>query len=189
MNENQDKPARKPRADWMAWSLQLLFGCIVGACLGYLVWGRMMRLGLVAIGQWPGIITGTALFVGAITSRRGDRTWFRPSLFDPEPPPQSPASKAASFVIGSYGVLQFCLTLFSHLRRAGSRSGFSGLVVALVLFGGFIAFLVIHALRTDTAYTFSNDGPIHREESPFAFWLYVAFGTLSVFSILVDVFR
>lgn len=189
MTENQDMPPRKPRADWMAWSLQLLFGCIVGACLGYLVWGRMIRLGLVTIAEWPGIITGTALFVGAITSRRGDRTWFRSSLFDPEPPPQSPASKAASFVIGSYGVLQFGLTLFSHLRRPVSRSESLGLDVALILFGGFIAFLVIHAIRTGIAYTYSDDGPIHREESPFAFCLYVALGTVSVFSILVELFQ
>jgi hypothetical protein len=181
MNENPNEPPPKPRADWMAWSLQLLFGLVVGSCGGWLIWGHLLDLRFVTIDQWPGIISGVALFVGALASRRGDRMWFRSSVFDSEPPAQSPASKAASFVIGSYGVLLFCLTLFSHLPRTESRSGSS--IFVLLLIGGFIAFLVIHALRTDTAY--SRYGAIDREESPLAFWLYVAFGTLSVLYILV----
>lgn len=187
MNEHQDKTPQRPRADWTAWSLQLVFGLIVGACIGSFIWGRMLRLDMIGRDQWPGIVFSVALVVGAITSRRGDRAWFRASLFDPEPPPQSPASKAASVVIGSYGILLFGLTLLNHLgtvQRADSRSGFFAINVFQLFVGGIIAFLVIYALRTDRAC--HKYGFFTREDEPLAFWLYVGSGVLSVFYIAVN---
>lgn len=186
MNESQGKPP-KPRADWTAWSLQLVFGLIVGACIGYLIWGRMLHLDMIGREQWPGIVFSVALVVGAITSRRGDRAWFRASLFDPEPPPQNPASKAASVVIGSYGVLLFGLTLLNHLSgtfRARRHSGSSAIDFAMLLLGGIIAFLVVYALRTDRAC--HKFGFFNREDEPLTFWLYVGSGIVSVFSIAVN---
>lgn len=184
---SHDPPPRPPRADWTAWGLHFVFGFVVGGCGGYLIWGQMLRMGFSDFDGWPGFILSTALFVGAITSRHGDRVWWGRSVFDPEPHRQSPASKAASTLIGSYGVLLFCLTGFRHLPQTRGSAGFSGGDVASLVIAAFIACLVIVALRTDTL--FGRRESITREESPLLFWLHVAAGSVGVFYLVIDAFR
>ena len=150
----------------------------------------MMRMELIARDQFPIVIISVSLFGGAITSSLGDRAWFSSTLFSPDPPPQSPASRASSRIIGGCGVLLFLFAVFSHLSGGSGSvpwSSFPGIDVFLLLIDGFVAYWVVYALRTGTAYTLYQG--IERHKSPLEFWLYVTFGALSVVGILVKLLR
>lgn len=185
---NSPDPSPGPRrADWTAWGLHFAFGFIIGGCGGYLIWGQMLRFGISVFDSWAGFTFSTALFVGAIASRHGDRVWWGHSVLDPEPHRQSPVSKAVSTLVGAYGILLFCLTLFRQLPQAQGPSGFTGGDVASLALAAFMACVIIVALRTDTL--FGGQESVSREESPLVFWLHVASGTVIVFYLVIDVIR
>ena len=145
----------------------------------------MKRFGLISEEQIFYIIAGVSLFCGAFTSYRGDRAWFSSSVFAPNAPPQSRASHACSWIIGSLGIGTVCLAVYRHLQTSVSRSSshsISLLDIPVLLLLALLIGLVVHALRTGTA--LGAYGIINRDEAPTWFWLSVALTIVSVICIL-----
>lgn len=146
----------------------------------------MVRLRLIDAGQWPLVTVAVALFVGAISSHRGDRMWFRPSVFDPEPPPRSKASGTVSTIIGSVGGVLFALAIFWHVSAVSPSShhvSLTGAGAFLLLFPAAFAFLVIRALQTGRILV------VDRDEQPLWFWCSVALSSLGLLASLLSLFR
>jgi hypothetical protein len=167
----------------MSWSLHLVLGLIVGAFLGCLVWGRMLRFRFTFEEQFFHVIIGVSLFGGAITSYWADRAWFGSSLFAPESPPQSRTSRACSVVLGVAGIGTFCLAVYRYLQAASRRSSHS---MSALDIPTLLVWLLVRTLRTDTVYTFR--GIISRYEAPASFWLYVVTLSLSIIGLVVHLF-
>lgn len=102
------------RADWLAWSLQFLFGSLVGASLICLPWAsrhghRFIGIPFSARGASPAFSSllglGGALIGGALASWFGDRFWFGGAfrISPPDEPEHSIASRTASLVVGLVG--------------------------------------------------------------------------------------
>lgn len=175
------EPPHQRGADWLAWSLQLLLGLLVGASIGALAAERLL-----AREALPIFLAGSSLLGGGIHSYLGDRVWFPRSIYDSEPPAQSKASRCASWIIGGVGALLCLVALLEPTPRRLSwrmsfadveRLTFSGYDTFYLLCGLFTGLLVLLALRTDRAYSVSMF--IDRYEQPLAFWLYIIFGTLA----------
>jgi len=180
---------RKPpgqRADWLAWSLQLLLGLFVGGIAGALMGNRMMRLYFIGVEELHLVVAGAALFGGAIASYRGEDTWTTRSALDPERPIPASQCRSWSIAIGSVGILTFSCAVIRHLHIVGWRGGhFSPSVgeVILLLVGILLAWQLVHAWRTATIFTVY--GPLERDEAPFAFWFWVAGASLGALFILI----
>jgi predicted membrane protein len=94
------------RADWLAWSLQFLFGLVVGALFSLLfIRGGRRSIPLIAGETSPTFILGAALIGAALASHYGDQLWLGDSyrVIPPDKPRHSPASLRASLVVGSIG--------------------------------------------------------------------------------------
>ena len=192
MNRSQtDRPliARKPsepRTDWLAWSLQFVLGLFVGGIASSVIGPRMIRLHFIGLEEMHLVIAGIALFGGAIASYRGDDTWVTRSALDPERPPPSNKCRTCSIAVGSVGAAIFAYAVICHLSTAGWSGGHSSLSVSeviLLMLGVFLAYLLVRAFRTGTA--FWAFGTIDRDQAPFIFWLWVASACLTVLYLLV----
>jgi len=94
-----------PKADWLAWFLQLIFGIVVGIVLGFYL--AQVRRG----GWWLkndvvyDFTIGAGLITGAIASQYGDRLWMGDSnsLFPEDGIKQSYYSILCSILIGIKG--------------------------------------------------------------------------------------
>jgi len=184
-SEAADREQTKRCVDWLAWSLQLLLGFLVGCGVGYVVARLLFRSSFIGFDQMLLIIAGVALCCGAFTSFYGNRAWMAPSIFvGPESPPPRKA-RTCSIIIGSIGVAVVLIPLTLHVISAGwpthapSARGFD---VFLLLMGAFPGFLIIHALRKGTG--FWRFGIIDREEKPLFFWIYVLLNAVAVLCIL-----
>lgn len=195
MNRSQQTPPRvipapnqeqeKPRTDWLAWSLQMAFGCVVGFGAGFQVARLLFRTDFISFDQMILVMAGGALCCGAFASYHGHRTWMRSSIFDaPEPPRTEPARKW-SIITGSVGGLLVFLPIGIRLATVGWPSGrFSswGFSLFILLLAGLPGFLLFDALRRGTC--FWGFGTWDREETPLCFWIYVVTMALGLFCLL-----
>ena len=99
-----------PKADWLAWVLQFIFGGVVGLVLGF--YAISCRSHYYATGSsyllesrdvMPFLI-GASLLGGALASYFGDRLWMEDRVIPNDPVPQSHNSFALSVTIGAVGV-------------------------------------------------------------------------------------
>jgi hypothetical protein len=169
-NPKQDKA----QTDWLAWSLQLVFGFVVGFGASFPMARILFRVGLIRADQMFLAMFGGACCCGAFASYYGNRAWMRTSLFDAPEPPRTELSKKWSFIIGGFGVLLTLLPVVSHLyfsncpetrTHSGEFRMFKLLLAAIP--GG----LLFHALRTGSG--FWRFGELDRHETPLFFWIYV----------------
>lgn len=109
----------KSKADWLAWTLQLILGFIGGFILSFFLSLSKRR------GSWLSedcimpFAFGVALLASAFTSHFGDRIWLGDDsyrMIPPEEPRQSSFSTTFSIVIGIAGV---GLIGFAVLRTFG----------------------------------------------------------------------
>ena len=87
------KPASPEReADWLAWSMQFVFGHVVGWLLsGTFIEGRRRSIPLISQENAPVFSAGVGLIVEALASRYGDQMWLGSSyrMIPPDAPQQS----------------------------------------------------------------------------------------------------
>ena len=105
---------RKPAADWLGWSLQWVFGLVVGWFCSFLFTHNGPRsIALVTPQAFPGFSVGVALLAAAAASRKGDRLWLGSSyrVIPPDPLLQSRASVIASTVTGIVGAVLVLIAL------------------------------------------------------------------------------
>jgi len=114
---------KNPKADWLAWFLQFIFGGVIGLLIGYTLISKRRRYyyrgsnlyWLQSNDVWLFII-GAALLVGAIASHFGDRLWVAYRIFPNEEVPNSNFSVICSIVLGVIGV---GMMLFAVVRTMG----------------------------------------------------------------------
>ena len=96
----------KRRANWLAWSLQFIFGLVIGGLVGV---GVLMRRNSVNL-FWmspnlvPYFLIGAALLGAGLASHYGDRLWLDDYIIPQESPKQSNLSRNCSFLAGAVGV-------------------------------------------------------------------------------------
>lgn len=180
-----DREQIKRRVDWLAWSLQLAIGLVVGSGVGFIIARLLLRSYLTEFPHMLFIIVGVALCCGAFTSFNGNRAWMATSIFAAQEPPPTRKARACSIIIGSVGVAVVLLALTLHVIHAGwptHKSSSLGFDSLLLLLGCFPGFLLIHALRTGTGLW--RFGIIQREETPLNFWIYVLLNAVALLVIL-----
>ena len=112
----------KPKADWLGWWIQLIFGIVVGSLLGC----ALASKGRYSPGWWldgnlvfPFVI-GAGLITGAIASQFGDRLWmenFSKFVFpDDSDIPQSNLSKICSILIGITGAGMMIYAILTTMK-------------------------------------------------------------------------
>jgi hypothetical protein len=178
----------KPSADWVAWTLHLIFGSIIGAALGIYVAARVLRAGMVSSDGTIWAVAGCALIMGAASSHWGDRLWTRPSVFSGNEPPRSDLSALVSMVIAIVGVLAIVWGLLPPspdtsvkvVAQEHSRHVHPLMFLIPGVFGG----LLVMAWHARTIYLPWFE--IDRDESPGLFWF--AWGAGAVITLLM-IFR
>jgi hypothetical protein len=180
-NQEQDKP----RTDWLAWSLQLALGSVVGFGASLPVARLLFRSGFISFDQMFLVMVGGASGCGAFASYYGDRAWMRPSIFDSPTPPRTEPARRWSVITGSLGCSLVFVPIGMHLFTVGWPSGgssSSGFRFFTLLLAAVPGFLLFHALRTGTG--FWRFGTLDRDETPLLFWIYVSVMALGVFCLL-----
>ena len=101
------KPVPPQReADWLGWSMQFVFGYVVGWLFSYtFIEGRRRSIPLISRETAHVFSAGIGLIVAALASRYGDQMWLGSSyrMIPPDAPQQSRVSVAASLVTGCIG--------------------------------------------------------------------------------------
>jgi hypothetical protein len=98
----------RQRADWLAWSLQFIFGLIVGTFFGFGIIAKSHRRGggwWLASEQVSIFLSGAALIGAGLASYYGDRLWLGSSyrVIPPDDMKQSRISRIISIVTGTLG--------------------------------------------------------------------------------------
>ncbi|WP_395743014.1 hypothetical protein [Prosthecobacter sp.] len=177
----------KRGASWFSWSLHLLLGLTLGFFLGCIVWNSLRRNRLADEGQFLHIVCGVSLLAGAFTSYWGDRAWFAPTVFAPDPPPQSRASHAWSIIIGAAGLGTLGLALYRHHQALPWSDRFHPRAQADVALISLLAMhlgLLVHVLKTG-----GFMGRVWRDDFPAAYWFLVAVLSLMAAIQLVHLLR
>jgi len=115
---------KNPKADWLAWFLQFIFGATIGFLLGYVCISRHTRYNFYTSGRClllqPSdvlpFLLGASLWIGAIASHFADRLWVAYRIFPNDKVPQSKFSNVCSMVVGIIGV---GLMVFAVMRTFG----------------------------------------------------------------------
>jgi len=178
----------KPRADWLAWSLQLVAGLFAGSGVGFIIARGLVRLRFTDFDHMLYVVVGVSLCCGAFTSFHGNRAWMMPSVFAPSEPPQSRRARTCSIIVGTIGAGLILIPIILHVINVGwpARKSFSmEFSIFLLLIAALPGFLLVHAVRTGAG--FWRFGIIHREETPLIFWLYVILNALAVVCILAAI--
>jgi hypothetical protein len=109
----------KRQADWFAWSLQFIFGLIVGVCLGFGVIGKRRRSdGWLNSEQIPIFILGAALIGAGLASFYGDRLWLGSSyhVIPPDGIEHNDKSRIASIITGALGGTLSLIAILRHFE-------------------------------------------------------------------------
>lgn len=191
MNENRasrlvrraiDQERKESSLEWLAWSLQLTVGFLVGCGVGYAVW-RLLFLG--SVNDMLPVAAGCGLVCGAFTSFYGNRAWMAGSIFVASEAAPPRIARACSLLVGGTGAAVVLLTLIHHMIAIATQEHPSRSMdfdLFLLLSAVVPGFLLVHALRTGTGlWTF---GIIEREETPLIFWVYVLLNGIAALSII-----
>jgi hypothetical protein len=183
--DEANKSPAKPNTDWLAWSLQLALGLLVGSCVGFSVARLLFRSGFTSFDQMLPVTTGVAFCCGAFSSFHGDRAWMPRSIFAGAEPRRTDKARSCSIAIGSLGAALVLLPMALHLMTVGrseDASSSGGLGIFPLVLAAIPGFLIIHALRTGTGIW--RFGILDREETPLFFWIYVFVNAVGVMCLL-----
>jgi len=175
----------KPGPDWVAWSMQLVLGFVVGFGASFPIARILFRTGFIGFDQMFLVMVGGALCCGAFASYHGDRAWMAPAIFASPGPPRTEPPRQWSIVAGSIGGSLVFVPIGFRLITVGWPSSVSqpaGLRLFTLLLAAVPGFLLFQALRTGTGLW--RFGTLDREETPLFFWIYVAVLALGVFCVL-----
>ena len=98
----------EPAADWLGWSMQFVFGFVVGWLGGHLFTEEGRRsIPLITSDNAPAFCAGVGLITAAFASHYGDQMWLGSSyrVIPPDAPQQNRASLVASIIAGTVGGL------------------------------------------------------------------------------------
>jgi hypothetical protein len=207
-NEIEAEPM-KPRTDWIAWSLHLIFGIFAGSGVGFLVARMLFRFYLTGFDAMLLVVAGFSLCCGAFTSFHGNLAWMMPSVFTPSQPPQTRKPRNCSIIIGTIGAALILLPIILHVINFGlpahksamtgaeifvvqdgrlqldpesHKSTALGVKSFLLLLAALPGFLLVRALRTGSGYW--RFGTVDRNDTPLNFWIYVILNAVVVVCIL-----
>jgi hypothetical protein len=173
MKARLSRQPEAPKADWLAWSLHLIFGLVVGAGCGFYLALEWLPADFARAGQVVAFAAGVALVTGGAASHWGDALWMGRSLFGPAEHPRDATSAAVSMVIGAIGaalaVGALCMDSGFLPQGVSLRLGPH---LILLLPAGVLLALCIHGIRSDTM--IGLGWHVHRHDSPFFFWLLFA---------------
>lgn len=188
---------QKPQTNWFIWSLHFVLGLIIGGSIGLLIGFRMMRFALIwhrPTDYWElgSIMLGVGLIVGGMASYKGNRFWFKPSLWDPAEPVQGRNSHILSVGLGMAGVVISATTVVRFLgKRPSSGSGLGGLMPVWLILTGLLLFVLIFAWRERMFPGSPSSQPCKEEDFPLVFWMIFALIGLGllvlVWGLYVDV--
>lgn len=107
------------KANWLAWSLQLIFGALLGGVIAATsAWGRQPCFDFSDDegGLAFGYVLGCSMVIGGLASYFGDELWLGSSLRAYQPPemPHSAVSRGSSLCIGIVGLGLIVITLGAH---------------------------------------------------------------------------
>ena len=182
---SNQKP-EKPRTDWLAWSLQLAFGSVIGFGAAFSIARLLFRSGFISANQMVFIMLGGASCCGAFASYYGDRAWMRSSVFDSPEPLRSELARKWSMRIAGFGGLLIILPIGLHLMTNGlpaSRPGSGELIWFKLSVAAIPGGLLFHALRTGTG--FWRWGILDRGETSLFYWIYVVVLAVATFCLLL----
>src|SRR5580765_481867 len=91
----------KPLIEWLAWSLQLGVGFLVGCAIGYQAARLLLRSDF---NHRLLVAAGLGLVCVAFTSFYGNRAWMAPSAFVAHEPAAPRRARACSVLIGFAGL-------------------------------------------------------------------------------------
>jgi len=170
------------RVGWLAWWLQLGVGFLAGSGVAYEV-GHLLFGGSLT-DRFLLMPAGGGLVCGALTSFYGNRAWMAPSVFSAGEPAPPRKARAASFLIGAFGIALVVLVLIRHLAAVArsdhkSSIGFDAFLLLVAFVPGF---LLVHTLRTGTG--FWRFGIVDREETPLMFRVYACLNVAASISLL-----
>jgi O-antigen/teichoic acid export membrane protein len=103
----------KPGADWLAWTLQFVFGLLVGAGSGVYFLSRFGRSRDIESPEFMTFIGGAALVGAALASLYGDWLWLGDSyrVIPPQDMQHSDVSKIISVLTGVIGAAAIGIAL------------------------------------------------------------------------------
>jgi hypothetical protein len=110
------------KADWLAWGLQLVFGFIIGAAVGFMLISKRRRWSYGGSGWWvngdvvPYFIIGTGLLVGAVATVMGDNLWLGYSIFPDVGFHQTNFSRLCSILIGIAGAGMMIYAILTTMK-------------------------------------------------------------------------
>jgi len=113
---------KPPKADWLAWTLQFIFGGVVGWVFAFYVISCRYTRGssyLLESSDVMPFLIGAAFLGGALASYYGDRLWMEDRVIPNDPVPQSYNSFACSVTIGAVGVGLMVCAIFRTIGWMG----------------------------------------------------------------------
>lgn len=171
--------------DWIAWTMQLVFGAVVGFGIGFVIARLLWRSGFIGADQILAVIGGIGMCCGAFTSLHGDRAWLMPSIFSVAEPRPARQARLCSMIIGMVGVACVIVPVLTHVFTVGWPTRGSGSVeirIFALLIASVPGFLLVYALRTGSGVWAL--GFIDREQTPLLYWAFVLINAVAVLCIL-----
>ena len=104
-------------ADWLAWSLKLVLGIVVGGAVGGWLGIHLISLRFIGLEQLHLVIAGGSLFVAGFAAGSDNGPWVAPSIFTPAK--TSPIPDDAQLGTGKSGSSVFS-SFFLHYAFTGT---------------------------------------------------------------------
>jgi len=174
----------KPRTDWLAWSLQMALGFVVGFGASFRIARLLWSTCFISFDQMFVTMAGVGICCGAFASYYGDQAWLGSWVFDPPGPVRTEQAQKWSIFTGIFGGFLVLAPIGIHLATGTGRSTGSSweLRIFTLVLAAIAGLVIFHGLRNGTGF-WRNATPV-REEAPLCFWLCLAFMAIGLLALV-----